>query len=114
MLALMCVCAMHVYAFMCMCSCVLEWAVLLRQCERNSCRFGFAVGMGHYWKIYLPNTLSWYDQPKKVAQGLGRCLRSLIPKTTLIKIQAGCTLVSPALGEGETEFLGLDGERMAW
>lgn len=84
------------------------------QCERNSCRFGFAVGMGHYWKISLLSALSWYDQPKKAAQGLGRCLRSLIPKTTLIKIQAGCTLVSPALGEGETESLGLDGERMAW
>lgn len=56
------------------------------QCKRNSCRFGFAVGMGRYWKIYLPNALSWYDQPKKAAQGLGRCLRNLIPKTHINKL----------------------------
>lgn len=73
----------HVYVLMC---------VGMGSSAQGSVK-GIAADLGLQWawgaigrSTYLPNALSWYDQPKKAAQGLGRCLRNLIPKTHINKL----------------------------
>lgn len=81
--------------------------------------------MGCYWKIYLLGALSWYDQLKKAAWGLGTRPSQendgiatigpeLISKTQINKKPGSAHTCKPSTKGTETESLGLDGERMAW